>query len=243
MKRIVLSALCALLPSVALGQGTYAVNKNGCIVGLPCAYGVPLPPPPNQAIYAVDGDGCVIGQACPWRPTTKTTIDSQSRNVYSTRHNMDGTTDVFGSNPFTGSQWDKHIDPRLNLQTDHNKFGQERVSPLHTSMHNDTTGWAPSFVTEPVEYGHPRRQPWSNAGAVEREPASASSAQETGTSDGLDIAEYLAQQERYAAMAIITSQMRPGSIAEAARAAARQRCVAVADANARTACVAAANER
>src|SRR5579864_9042358 len=130
LRRIFLTALCALLPSLVFGQANYSVDKNGCIVGLPCAHGVPLPPPPNQSSYAVDGDGCVVGQPCPWRPTTKTTVDWQSGNVYRTIHNPDGTTDVFGSNSRTGSRWDQHKDPRDNLQFGHNKLGEEWAAPL-----------------------------------------------------------------------------------------------------------------
>src|SRR5258705_13912051 len=108
--KLFLAAFCALLPTLAFGQGVapYSVDADGCIVGRPCAFGVPLPPP-NTGIYSVDADGCVVGQPCPYRGwrnnKSTTTVDRPSGNVYQTKRNADGTTDTLGFNPNTGARW------------------------------------------------------------------------------------------------------------------------------------------
>ena len=105
---------CASIPSLAFAQGTYVVDASGCIVGRPCAHGVPLPPP-KQGVYAVDADGCVIGQPCPWRGLQHTTTPPTDRR--SGKFELDerriprGSRDVDWFNDDTGSLWDRRLAP------------------------------------------------------------------------------------------------------------------------------------
>ena len=59
--------------------------------------------------------------------------DRLAENVYRTRRNTDGTTDVFGSNARTGSKWTQHFDPNRNLQSgtgkDGRPWGPARLAP------------------------------------------------------------------------------------------------------------------
>lgn len=243
--RLVLGIFCALLPTVVFGQGSsYSIDKDGCISGRPCAFGVPLPPP-DQGIYAVDKDGCVVGQPCPWRgwrtitPTssTKETTDWRSGNVYQTKRNPDGTTDVFGSNRSTGSLWEQHIDPNANFQYGYNNRGQFWAAPLSAPASNGAIDWPPNVVFAPNEQWRTRLN------FVPTPPLLKPSISPTGSANFeteqkiRDDYARRKQDEQRAIIGRIMSRMQDGSIVEVARAAARQRCLKLQDENARDACM------
>ena len=250
------AVFCALIPSLAIAQ---SIRADGCISGQPCAYGVPLPPP-NQDTYSVDADGCLVGQPCPyrgWRTSTKT-ADSPSDNFYLVKHNFDGTTDVVGSNSRTGAQWDQHYDPNLGVQSGHNKAGQSwtgRLVPPFGTASTSPVGFAPdeplNSVYEPSDRDRSQADNLSTGGRVESKPMRSSVSQGIASFDErkfLDnYARQLAAQEEARrdalTMAVIKSRMRPEFLVEAARAAARQRCLAVADEAQRTACLREANQK
>src|SRR5215217_1237834 len=99
LAKVFVGVFVALIPGLAFGQ---SFRADGCISGQPCDHGVPLPPP-KQGSYGVDADGCLVGQPCSYRDrsTTNKADAKPSDNFYLTRHNLDGTTDVVGSNPRT----------------------------------------------------------------------------------------------------------------------------------------------
>jgi hypothetical protein len=248
-----------LLPAVAAGQGSYAVDANGCIVGRPCAFGVPLPAP-TQGTYAVDGEGCVIGQPCSWRgwrtDTTKTSIDRTSGNVYETTRHPDGTTDSKNFNLRTGSIWDQHTDARTNVEYGHDKSGRFWSAPLTAPRFDapETSAPGPDILlpTNELEpsahdiwlknWWNSRGQPlasnfngqdWSTAnGAEQRQQLFEAYAQEAAT-----------QRERDHDISAVLSRMQPGSLAAAARSVAHDRCVALPNEIERASCIEAANKK
>ena len=62
------------------------------------------------------------GQAMAWdeseykprRPRTSNAIDPANGNMYNTYRHADGSSDTYGINPRTGSQWRSHSDRRGN---------------------------------------------------------------------------------------------------------------------------------
>jgi hypothetical protein len=255
LKKLVLGVLFALLPLIAFGQGVapYTVDADGCIVGRPCAYGVPLPPP-NMGVYSVDADGCLVGEPCPYRGwrnknnTAKTTVDPRSGNVYETKHKTDGTTDVFGSNARTGSKWEQHIDPSLNLQFGRDKFGKPWVAPLTSPSSSETAdnAFGPEtdeplgLVYAPSEHEYWQKEWWATGGTMKAKSAPSSSAESSAVDDQQSFDEYVrerAQREYTASVALIVSRMQPGLLAAAAKAAARERCLGMTDGNARQECI------
>ena len=250
-----LIAVIGLAPSPARGQGAYSTDKDGCIVGRPCAYGIPQAPP--QGAYSVDADGCVVGQPCPWRgwKTEKRTadtetIDERSGNRYSKHRNPDGTTDVYGSNTNTGSQWEKHLDPAHGVQSDHNKRGEvsvERLAPPFGRPQAFAPNFEPSFAPDatPTVAFEPsihdrqieRSQNLNGRIGVTREPraghrvAGGGTAVTESTADAEQqeawerfVREQQSEHERLAGLGVVLSNMDSQSLVTAARTAARQRC-------------------
>jgi len=229
----------ALLPVLAFGQ---SVQVDGCISGRPCAFGVPLPQPTNTDTYGVDADGCMVGQPCPWRAwraSGSTTTDRPAENVYRTRRNTDGTTDVFGSNARTGSKWTQHYDPNRNLQSgtlkDGRPWGPARLAPPFGNGPDRAFDFGldepPNVVYEPSEQ-HDRRM----------EELSALDEQKQFNEYARLAAEARVQRDRLT-MALIKSRMQPGVLVDVARAAARQRSLALTDVNARDACMKDADQK
>jgi hypothetical protein len=168
LRKVLVGVFLALLPSLAFGQ---SVDRDGCISGQPCAYGVPLPAP-AQGMYQVDSDGCLVGQPCPyrgWRKATKTSERTFSDNIYlPTKHNPDGSSDVVGSNPHTGAQWDQHYEPNLGLQSGHRKGGQPwtgRLVPPFGNPANDLLGYG---VDGPTSYSRQMNtiEGWKSGGGL-----------------------------------------------------------------------------
>lgn len=253
---VFLVVVLVLSPSLAYGQAIYSVDKDGCIVGQPCAFGVPLPPP-KLPIYTVDADGCVVGQPCPWRgwrviPKTKTTIDWLSGNQYETTRNPDGTTDVVGTNRLTGSRWDQHLDPATNSQSGHNKRGQFFSAPLTMPAHDATVnensmsdfGTPQTFVFEPSEHDRWLADWWNKDKA---KGGTQDSSMQSSTQDDMSAGDerrafidaYTREEARQKQKDIgrVLANMQPGSLAVAARAAARQRCLTIPDEETRNACL------
>jgi hypothetical protein len=237
LRRLFLTVACALLPLAAFGQNVLAFGPNvldpdGCIVGFPCTARL-LQPPDNPA-YRVQGYDCAVDQRepCRWHNDP----DTGSGNVYQTRRNADGTTDVSGSNAKTGSKWNQHYDPNRGVQSGHGKNGQQWTGRL-----------APPFGTAPRSF---------RSGSDERvdlgsELNQTTEAEQQTTRD--EAARELAEQqqewerERQREAAInfghVMSRMQPGVLAGAAKAAARQRCFGLTDVNARDACLRAADPK
>jgi hypothetical protein len=236
--KVAFGVFFALLPALAFGQ---SVQVDGCISGRPCAFGLPLPPPTNTDTYGVDADGCVVGQPCPWRAwraSGSTTTDRLAENVYRTRRNADGTTDVFGSNARTGSQWDQHIDASRNLQFGHNKVGQLWTAPLNTPSY--ATDEPMEVVFAPSEHDRWLEDWWKKVSKAKSVPPSPPDFDEQKFKD-----EYAREPQRQ--LSVFTARMKfrmqDGSIVQAARTAARQRCLALTEVNARGACMKDADQK
>jgi hypothetical protein len=238
LKRLFLVVVCAVLPTVVFAQNINVLPADGCIAGFPCTSR--LLQPPDDPAYRVEGYDCADGQRqpCRWHnPTdTRTTIDQLSGNVYQTRRNADGTTDVSGSNAKTGSKWNQHYDPNRGVQSGHGKNGQQWTGRL-----------APPFGTAPRSF---------RSGSDERvdlgsELNQTTEAEQQTTRDeaARDLAEqqqeWERERQREAAINFghVMSRMQPGVLAGAAKAAARQRCFGLTDVNARDACLRAADPK
>jgi hypothetical protein len=253
--KLAVGLFVALFPVMALGQGVApytAVDADGCIVGRPCASGIPQPPPKIN-IFSIDADGCVVGQPCvfrEWRNTNKslTTVDALSGNAYETRRNSDGTTDVSGFNTRTGSRWEQHIDPGLNLQFGRDKFGKPWVAPLTGPTFgmpaDNTLGPATdeplNVVYEPSEHERWQKDWWATGGTMKTKSAPSSSAQSSTIEEEQTLDEYIRERtllEQRASIALVLSRMQPGQLAAAAKAAARERCLGLTNVNARQECI------
>jgi len=226
--------------------------------------------------YVIDADGCVSEDPCPWRgwrtekKATKTTVDPTSDNVYKTRRNADGTTDMIGFNPRTGSVWDQQYDPSQNLQSGHTKTGKSWQAPLTTltpsgdsvsPTSNYTFGGRRQLELTPTPQRGAFEPPPSNYTfgglrqlevtptpdldyrQVGTEGASASFSDEEAAPTAALRQRLLDEQkecERNAALGAVLSGMQPGSLLAASKAAARQRCLKEQDLYARTSCLTAA---
>jgi hypothetical protein len=255
LTRVLLAALCLLLPSLASSQGVKIVDAEGCISGRPCAYGIPLPKP-DRPIYQIDGEGCVVGDPCPWRgwranretEESRSRVDPRSGNSYLTTRNPDGTTDVRGYNANTGSHWDQHIDPGARSQSGHNKFGQPWAAGLGIVPEQPRGPWVldhePTVVIEPTEFekrreaffGRPMNSPSSDS-STDRGLIGKPGGQPLSDDELLLSAEAQRQRERELSTQGVLMKMQPASLVEAARAASRQKCLALADGEARTSCL------
>jgi hypothetical protein len=230
----VLFVVLAFVPSLAFGQGT----------------------------YAVDQDGCIVDQPCPWRDlrtnpsTTKTTTDLRSGNTYLTTRNPDGKIDLFGSNARTGSTWDQTIDPATNSQYGHNKRGQFWSAPLTTPGNYVDGYWNPAFDIPPtIVFERSEHDRWvaeweRTGGTMETRRAPQAAASPAPLGNAFDeekfLQDYRAVQERRqhdAMIGFIKAQMNPALLVEAARAAARQQCMKIAVQTERDACLVAADRR
>ena len=252
--------LLVWLPSVAFAQGIKIVDAEGCIVGQPCANGVPLPAPTNKGIWQIDTDGCVVGEPCPWRrqrpkleDNTTTTVD-WADNILRTTRNADGTTDIVGFNPRTGSKWSQHLRPDENRQFGVDKLGRPFSAPITTpALSRDPSSgpksawradFAPSIVFQPSANDTWLEEWWRRPlnGPFDS-PTTRNSLR--ALSSDISIEEQALQEaaREGALLSLVLSQMRPGSLAEAARATARQRCLPLTDVKALNACLAEADRK
>jgi hypothetical protein len=229
LRKLFLTVACTFIPFVAFGQSV--LPADGCIAGFPCT--ARLLRPADDPAYRVAGYDCAVDQRepCRWHND----LDTTSGNVYQTRRNADGTTDVSGSNAKTGSTWDQHYDPSRGFQSGHRKNGQPwtgRLVAPFGNAHNGGYVYADRFAQEENQ----------NYADIEPPTPSITEAEPQAIHD--EYARELAERQREAEQeretlinrALAMSRMQPGVLAAAARAAARQRCVGVTDANARDAC-------
>jgi hypothetical protein len=250
--RVFVGVFLLLMPTVAVGQ---SVRADGCISGQPCDHGVPLPPP-KQGMWQVDADGCLMGEPCPYRnrSTTPKTDTTASGTSSWRRDNPDGSVDRFFSNSHTGSQWDQHYGD--GVQSGHNKdgvpWGPTRLAPQFVPSaypHQFVPDGPLDYVDEPSEHDRWEEE-WRRTGGtmqpsrVSTSPSEADRLVERRLRD--EYAKQVAAQEQARAdastMATVLSRMQPGVLAEAARAAARQRCLTITGENERNTCLEAANK-
>jgi hypothetical protein len=235
MRSLLIAAFCALVPSSAIAQGgSQVVDAQGCIVGRPCDHGRPLPAPTSQGTsWSVDADGCLVGKPCSYRDVrpTPTTLTDRSGNKYVTEHNADGTTVETGSNAHTGSRWTNTQDPAANVQYGIDKSGRRWSAPLHTYSSGYLTNDTPTvddFPTADVSRGASAPAPTAGSG---------SSKVNANDPDGWE--DFYRRQRgpdpSGGAVGRVLQNMRPGSLAEAARSTAHKRCLTSTDERVRVA--------
>ena len=260
--RFLVVGVLGWLPSVAFAQGIKIVDADGCIVGRPCANGVPLPALTNKGIWQIDTDGCVVGEPCPWRrqrqkpeDNTTTTVD-WAGNIRHTTRNADGTTDQVGLNPRTGSEWTHHWRPDENLQFGVNKLGRPFSAPITTPAlsrgpsSGPVSAWqadvGPRILYQPSANDTWLAEWWRRPlnGPFDSQGASRNSLGAVPSDVSIEEQVLSRQAAREGALlGVVLSQMRPGSLAEAARAAARQRCLPLTDGKALNACLVEADRK
>lgn len=52
----------------------------------------------------------------PQRPRSSSSYDANTGNMYNTNRHADGSSDTYGNNPNTGSQWNSHTDRNGNAR-------------------------------------------------------------------------------------------------------------------------------
>ena len=207
----------------------------------------------GSCVSSIAAVNASLGSCAETDKPTATTHD-RSGNIYWTQKHLDGSTDVFGSNPRTKSNWSQHIDPARNLQYGVNKLGQFWQAPLTTPGFKGTDaippvgGFAsPDFLTPSVilqPNAHDlwledwRNRPFDGPFRGGDAPYAAPTEPTLTPAEEAAARELAESRQRDAMLGVVLSRMQPGSLADAARAAARARCEREQDQNKRNSCLA-----